>query len=140
MKIQVAWQQDASFVGQTQAGHRVIMDGPPDQGGKDLGPRPMELLLMGLGGCTSFDVVSILRKMRQPVEDCRVEIEAERAAEVPAVFTRIHIHFIVTGQGLKEALVRRAVKLSAEEYCSASLMLERGGVAISHGYEIREAG
>ena len=99
----------------------------------------MEMLLMGLGGCSSLDVMSILQKSRQDVTDCRAEIEAERADEVPAVFTRIHLHFVVTGHKLKDNLVKRAVSLSAEKYCSASIMLEKAGVAITHSHEIREA-
>jgi putative redox protein len=138
MKATVRWAGDACFVAESGSGHEVVMDGPPDHGGKNQGPRPMEMLLMGMGGCASFDVMSILRKSRQPVESCVAEIEAERADAVPAVFTRIHLHFIVTGQGLKEAHVKRAVGLSAEKYCSASIMLEKAGVAISHDYEIRE--
>ncbi len=98
----------------------------------------MELMLMGLGGCTSFDVMMILKKARQPVEDCVAEIEAQRADEVPAVFTDIHIHFVVSGKGLKESQVKRAIDLSAEKYCSASIMLEKGGVNITHDYEIVE--
>ena len=101
--------------------------------------RPMEMVLMGMGGCTSFDVISILQKARQPVTDCVAELEAERSEDIPSVFTRIHIHFVVTGKGLKEAQVKRAVSLSAEKYCSASIMLERGGVEITHDYEIVEA-
>jgi putative redox protein len=112
------------------------MDGPVDGGGKNLGLRPMEMVLLGTGGCTAYDVVDILKKSRQPVRDCVVEIEADRAAEAPKVFTRIHIHFIVTGTGLSEAAVKRAVDLSAEKYCSASIMLQRAGVQISHDYQI----
>ena len=100
--------------------------------------RPMEMVLLGMGGCTSFDVVSILKKSRQPVTDCVAEIEAERADDVPSVFTKIHVHFVVTGSGLKEAQVKRAVELSADKYCSASIMLGRGGVEITHDYEIVE--
>ena len=120
------------------SGHSVQMDGPPDHGGKDLGPRPMEMMLMGLGGCSSFDVMSILQKSRQDVTACHAELEAERADAVPAVFTRIHLHFVVTGNNLKENLVKRAVSLSAEKYCSASIMLEKAGVAITHSHEIRD--
>ncbi|MEX0604642.1 MAG: OsmC family protein [Marinobacter sp.] len=139
MKATINWAGEASFKATSGSGHTVQMDGPPDHGGRDLGPRPMEMLLMGLGGCSSFDVMSILQKSRQDVTDCRAELEAERADEVPAVFTRIHLHFVVTGHQLKENLVKRAVALSAEKYCSASIMLEKAGVAISHSYEIREA-
>lgn len=115
------------------------MDGPQDHGGQNQGPRPMETLLMGVGGCSSFDVVHILKKSRQKVTDCHCELTAERADEVPAVFTRIHLHFHVTGIAIKEAQVKRAVELSAEKYCSASIMLNRGGVEITHEYSIHEA-
>ena len=115
------------------------MDGPPESGGKNLGTRPMELILMGLGGCTSFDVISILSKSRQAVTECVTEITAERSEDVPQVFERIHIHFTVTGRGLDRKKVARAVSLSADKYCSASIMLARGGVAISHDFEILEA-
>lgn len=138
MKATIDWTGDASFKATSGSGHSVQLDGPPDHGGRDLGPRPMEMVLMGLGGCSSFDVMSILQKSRQDVTDCRCELDAERADAVPSVFTRIHLHFIVTGRGLKENLVKRAVSLSAEKYCSASIMLEKGGVKITHDYEIRE--
>lgn len=139
MKATIRWAGEASFEATSASGHTLLMDGPPDHGGQNRGPRPMETLLIGLGGCTSFDVVSILRKARQDVTDCVTELSAERADAVPAVFTRIHIHFIVTGRGLKDAQVKRAVELSAEKYCSASIMLAKGGVEITHDYEIREA-
>lgn len=137
MKASVTWGGDARFVANSGSGHEVIMDGPPDHGGKNAGPRPMEMLLLGLGGCTTFDVMSILLKSRQDVTDCRAEIEAERVDDVPAVFKKIHIHFVVEGNGLKEAIVKRAVSLSAEKYCSASIMLEKGGVEITHSFEIK---
>ncbi len=139
MKATIDWTGDASFRATSGSGHAVQMDGPPDHGGRDLGPRPMEMLLMGLGGCSSFDVMSILQKSRQDVTACHAELEAERADAVPAVFTRIHLHFVVTGSNLKENLVKRAVSLSAEKYCSASIMLEKAGVEITHSHEIREA-
>ncbi len=139
MKAKIQWVKDALYVAQSGSGHSLVIDGPPDHGGQNLGVRPMELVLMGLGGCTSFDVIDILKKSRQPVTDCVTELTAQRADAVPAVFTHIHIHFIVTGFGLKEAQVKRAIELSASKYCSASLMLAAGGVAISHDYEIREA-
>jgi len=137
MKVTIDWEGEAKFVGNTESNHSITMDGPPDHGGKNQGPRPMEMLLLGLGGCTSFDVMSILQKSRQDVTDCRAEIQAERADEVPSVFTAITIHFVVTGNNLKDNLVKRAVSLSAEKYCSASIMLEKGGVQINHSYEIR---
>ena len=136
MKAVVKWVDNVLFVGESGSGHGLVMDGPEDHGGRNLGVRPMEMLLIGMGGCASFDVVSILRKARQPVRHCRAELEAERADAVPAVFTRIHIHFVVEGDDLKEAQVKRAVELSAEKYCSASIMLGRAGVAISHSYAI----
>ncbi len=138
MKARIKWVEQATFVGESASGHAVVMDGPPDHGGRNLGPRPMEMLLLGMGGCTSFDVVSILKKARQAITDCVAEISAERADTDPKVFTRIHVHFIVTGQGLKEAQVKRAVELSAEKYCSASIMLGKAA-QISHDYEIVEA-
>ena len=138
MKTTVKWDGDASFSAQSESGHRLKMDGPPDHGGRNLGPRPMEVVLMGMGGCTAFDVVHILRKSRQDITDCEAEIEAERAAEDPKVFTHIHIHFVVRGRGLKPAQVERAIKLSAEKYCSASIMLGKTA-AITHDFDIIEA-
>jgi putative redox protein len=114
------------------------MDGPEDLGGRNLGPRPMEMLLLGTGGCSVYDVMSMLKKSRQQVVDCRVEMNAERADAVPAVFTRINMHFVVTGIGLKENHVKRAVELSADKYCSASIMLGAAGVEITHSYETVE--
>lgn len=136
MQAEISWRGDASFLAKSGSGHELIMDGPPDHGGKNQGPRPMETLLLGLGGCSSFDVVDILKRGRQQVTNCRCVIDAERADEVPAVFTKINLHFIVSGENLKQALVKRAVALSAEKYCSASIMLERGGVEITHSYEV----
>lgn len=121
---------------ESESGHCVVMDGPPDHGGRNLGPRPMELLLMGMGGCASFDVVSILKKSRQAVTSCVAKLNAERADEIPAVFTSIHLHFVVSGKDLKDVQVKRAVDLSAEKYCSASIMLSRSGAKVSHSYEI----
>jgi putative redox protein len=135
MKAVVKWVDNAMFVGESGSGHAVVMDGPEDHGGRNLGFRPMEMLLIGMGGCSSFDVVSILQKARQQVRHCRAELQAERADAVPAVFTRIHIHFVVEGVDLKEAQVKRAVELSAEKYCSASIMLARAGVEVTHSYE-----
>ena len=139
MDARITWNDGVSFVATSGTGHKVTMDGPPDHGGRDLGPRPMELLLMGMGGCTSYDVLTILKKSRQDVTACEAVLKAERADAVPAVFTKIHVHFVVTGRGLKEAQVKRAVELSAEKYCSASIMLQAGGVEITHGYEMVEA-
>jgi len=137
MKARIKWVQDATFVGESGSGHAVVMDGPPEHGGRDLGVRPMEMMLLGMGGCTAFDVVHILKKSRQPVTDCVAELEAERAESEPKVFTRIHVHFVVAGKGLSDKHVERAVNLSADKYCSASIML--GKVAdITHDYEIVE--
>ena len=138
MKARIKWVQDVMFLGESGSGHSVVMDGPEDHGGRNMGVRPMEMLLMGLGGCTSFDVMSILKKSRQDVVDCVAELDAQRADAVPSVFTKIHVHFKVTGRNLKDAQVKRAVALSAEKYCSASIMLEQGGVEITHDYEIIE--
>ena len=124
-----------SFVGESGSGHSVVMDSAPEVGGRNLGVRPMEMLLLGLGGCTSFDVVSILHKSRQNISDCEVEVEAERADSVPKVFTRIHLHFIVSGRELDEAKVGKAISLSADKYCSASRILEKTA-AITHDFEI----
>lgn len=139
MKATIDWTGDAGFKATSGSGHTVQLDGPPDHGGKNQGPRPMEMVLMGLGACSSFDVMSILQKSRQDVTDCHAELEAERADAVPSVFTKIHLHFVVTGNNLKENLVKRAVSLSAEKYCSASIMLEKAGVEITHSHEIRDA-
>lgn len=139
MKARIKWVEEAMFVGESGSGHAVVIDGPADGGGRNLGVRPMEMLLLGTGACSAYDVVHILRKGRHPVTDCVCELEAERADAVPAVFTKIHMHFIVTGHGLKESVVQRAIELSAEKYCSASIMLGKV-VEITHDYEIREAG
>ncbi|MEO0435769.1 MAG: OsmC family protein [Pseudomonadota bacterium] len=136
MEVTVKWMDGAMFVGESGSGHSVVMDGPPDLGGRNLGPRPMEMLLLGTGGCAIYDVLSMLKKSRQAVRDCRVEIQAERADAVPAVFTKLNMHFIVSGSALKENHVKRAVELSAEKYCSASIMLEAAGVAMSHSFEV----
>lgn len=138
MKARIKWVEGASFLGETESGHAVLMDGPPDGGGRNLGPRPMEMVLLGTGGCTSYDVVAILKKQRQQVSDCVAEIQAERADKDPKVFTKIHIHFIVTGKDLKREQVERAINLSAEKYCSASIMLAKTA-EITHDFEIVEA-
>lgn len=126
MKASVKWTDGRQFVAESGSGHCVVIDGPPDHGGRNTGPRPMELLLMGMGACASFDVLEILEKSRAEVTDCSAQVEAERADAVPAVFTKIHVHFTVTGRSLKESQVKRAVELSAEKYCSASIMLAKG--------------
>lgn len=139
MKSTIKWVDGAMFVGETGSGHAFVIDGPPDAGGRNLGPRPMELMLSGMGSCTAFDVVDILKKGRHAVSGCQVELTAERADEVPRVFTRIHIHFIVSGDGLRPPAVERAIRLSAEKYCSATIML-RATVDITHDFEIIETG
>jgi len=135
MKCRIKWLDHMSFVGESDSGHSVVMDGAPDAGGRNLGVRPMEMLLLGLGGCTAFDVVSILHKSRQQIVDCEVEIEAERAGEIPKVFTKIHLHFIVSGKDLDENKVAKAVELSADKYCSASRMFEKVA-EITHDFEV----
>lgn len=138
MKARIKWLENVAFVAESESGHALVMDGAPEGGGRNLGPRPMETLLMGTGGCTAYDVVHILRKSRANVSDCVLEIDAERAAEDPKVFTKIHFHFVVTGKGLKSQQVERAVQLSAEKYCSASIMLGKTAT-ITHDFEVREA-
>ena len=135
MKVRVKWVEDVAFMAESGSGHAVVMDGAPENGGRNLGPRPMEMLLMGMGGCTAFDVVQMLKKSRQSIDDCVVELEAERSDEIPKVFTKIHAHFIVKGKALKENHVQRAVSLSAEKYCSASIMLGQTA-KITHDYEV----
>lgn len=125
------------FVGETGSGHAVVIDGPPDHGGRNIGMRPMELLLLGVGACSSFDVVQILQKGRNDVTACVAEVTAERVDAIPSVFSKIHLHFIVSGHDLKPAAVERAVKLSAEKYCSASIMLSKA-VEITHDFEVIE--
>jgi len=137
MKAKVKWVDNVMFVGESGSGHAVVMDGPPESGGQNLGIRPMEMLLLGLGGCTSFDVMMILQKARQNVTDCIAEISAERADSEPKIFTKIHVHFVVTGKKIKEKQVQRAIELSAEKYCSASIMLAKTA-EVSHDYEIIE--
>jgi len=138
MKARVKWLDNMSFVGESGSGHSVVMDGAPDSGGRNLAARPMEMVLIGMGGCTAFDVVMILQKSRQPIEDCIVEISAERADEIPKVFTKIHVHYIVKGSGLDESKVKKAIDLTAEKYCSVSVMLEKTA-EITHDFEVVEA-
>ncbi len=135
MKMQIRWQDKLLFLGKTESGHCVAMDGPPEAGGENLGVRPMEMLLLGLGGCTGIDIVDILQKGRHTLTQFSLEISAERAAQVPKVFTQIHVHYRLGGPNLPVAAVERAIKLSSEKYCSASIML--GATAqLSHSYEI----
>ncbi len=137
MKAEINWNHNVRFDALSQTGHEIIMDGAPDHGGNNEGARPMELLLIGMGGCTAFDVVGILKKARAELASLKIELQAERADEVPSVFTKIHVHFVLSGKGLKEKLVERAIELSAEKYCSASIML--GQTAdITHSFEIIE--
>ena len=136
MDVKIKWVDGVSFIGESETGHAVVLDGAPENGGRNIGMRPMEMLLIGMGACTSFDVVTILKKARQPIVDCVAEIHADRADEIPKVFTKIHVHFVVTGNNLNETQVERAVKLSAEKYCSASIMLSKA-CEITHDYEIR---
>ena len=131
----VKWMDGMAMVAESGSGHGFIMDGAPANGGRNAGARPMEVVLMGLGGCTTFDVMSILKKTRQQVTDCVVELQGERADTVPSVYTSIHVHFKVYGINLDDAKVERAVNLSAEKYCSASLMLSQGNVEITHSFE-----
>ena len=138
MKATIKWVDGVMFLGESGSGHTVVMDGPPEAGGRNMGIRPMETVLVGLGGCASFDVVSILKKARQDIRDVHTELAAERADVEPKVFTKIHLHFVVTGKNLKEAHVKRAVELSAEKHCSASILLGRAGVEVTHDYEIVE--
>ncbi len=139
MECRVKWLDHMTFVGESGSGHAVVLDGAPEHGGRDMGIRPMEMLLLGLGGCTAFDVVSILKKSRQAITDCEVKIDSDRAEEIPKVFTRIHIHFIITGNSLDPVKVEKAVNLSADKYCSASKILEKTA-EMTHDFEIVELG
>lgn len=135
MKARARWVEGMAFMGEAGSGHAVMMDGAPEYGGRNIGTRPMEMLLIGLAGCTGFDVVSILKKGREDVTGCEVEVEAERATEDPKVFTKIHVAYRVSGRGLSQAKVERAVTLSKDKYCSASIML--GATAeMSHALEV----
>jgi putative redox protein len=139
MHTKIEWLENVHFTAIADSEHKVLIDGPPDAGGENRGVRPMELMLMGVGGCTSFDVVNILRKSRQKVTNCVTQITAQRADEIPQVFEQINIHFELTGQNLDAAKVERAIHLTAEKYCSASIMLQRAGVEINHTFAITEA-
>ena len=137
MKARIKWIENVAFVGETESGHSLVMDGSPESGGRNLGPRPMETVLIGTGACSAFDVIHILKKGREQVTDCVVELSAERADTDPKVFTKIHFHFLVTGKQLDHAKVARAIQLSAEKYCSASAMMAKTA-SISHDFEILE--
>ena len=126
-----------TFVGESGSGHSVVMDGAPESGGRNLAARPMEMVLIGMGGCTAFDVVAILKKARQPIDDCIVTLSAERAEDIPKIFTKIHVHYMVKGRGLSEKQVEKAVNLTAEKYCSVSIMLAKSA-EITHDFEIIE--
>jgi len=136
MQARVHWVEDMMFVAESGSGHALVIDGSAEGGGRNMGMRPMELVALGVAGCSSYDVVSILHKARQQVSHCEAGVSAERASKVPAVFESIHLHFRVSGSDLSEAQVARAIKLSAEKYCSASIMLQRAGVKVTHDYEI----
>lgn len=137
MQVRIKWLGHRSFTAETGSGHIVMMDGPPDHGGRNLAARPMEMVLVGMGGCSAFDVMEILEKSRQAIEDCQIVIEAQRADEIPAVFTKIHLHFMLAGTGLNEKHVKRAVELSIDKYCSVVKML-RHSVDITYDYEMLE--
>ena len=132
----VSWAGNVKFEAESGTGHSITMDGPEEVGGQNQGARPMELLLLGTGGCALFDVVSMLKKSRQPLRAARVELQAERVDAIPAVFESINLHFVISGEGVRESQVARAVQLSAEKYCSASIMLTTGGVKVTHSFEI----
>ncbi|MYC60864.1 MAG: OsmC family protein, partial [Gammaproteobacteria bacterium] len=136
MQARVNWVEDVMFVAESGSGHAVVIDGAPEGGGRNMGMRPMELVALGVASCSSYDVVTILRKARQKITRCEARVSAERADAVPAIFEAIHMHFRVAGENLSEAQVARAIELSAEKYCSASIMLKKGGVKITHDYEI----
>jgi putative redox protein len=135
MKARITWLRERMFVGESGSGHTLVVGRAEDAAGRSLCPSPMELVLLGMGGCTAFDVVQILEKSRQPIEDCVAELAAERAPTDPKVFTKVHVHFIVSGRGLDPAKVDRAIQLSAEKYCSASIMIGKTAV-ITHDFEI----
>jgi putative redox protein len=137
MKARIQWLEGRAFVGESGSGHALVMDGAPESGGRNLGPRPMEMLLLGLGSCTAFDVVHILEKGREPVTGCEIEVDAERAASDPKVFTKITLKYKFRGKGLKPAAIERAINLSAEKYCSASIMLGKTA-EITHSWTLEE--
>jgi putative redox protein len=136
MQARIKWHENAVFIAESGSGHAVVVDGPAEIGGRNLGVRPMELMLMSVGSCSAVDIVQILKKARQPVSGCEVEVKGERAETDPKVFTKIHLHFIVSGTGLSENHVKRAVQLSAEKYCSASIMLQKA-CEVTHSHEMR---
>ena len=135
MQVRIKWLEQRAFSAETGSGHTLVMDGPPDHGGRNLGARPMEMVLVGLGGCSAFDVVEILEKSRQQVTACEIKVDAKRADDIPAVFTKIHMSFTLAGQELNEKHVKRAVELSIDKYCSVAKML-RPNVEITFDYEV----
>ncbi len=139
MKATVKWVDDVMFVGESGSGHAIVLDGAPEAGGRNMGMRPMELMALGVGSCSSFDVVTILKKARQQISSCVAEVSAERVDTTPAVFESIHLHFKISGKDLSEKQVARAVELSADKYCSASIMLKEAGVKVTHDFEILAA-
>lgn len=139
MNVRVKWVENVMFVGESGTGHAIVLDGAPESGGRNMGMRPMELMAMGVGSCSSYDVVTILKKARQAVTSCEADVEAKRVDTTPAVFESIHLHFRVAGKGLSEKQVARAVELSADKYCSASIMMKNAGVKVTHDFEIIEA-
>ena len=139
MKARIKWVENVCFVGESGSGHAMVMDGAPEGGGRNLGIRPMELLLVGMAGCTAFDVVHILEKGRENVTGCEVEAEASRATEEPKVFTGVHVKYKVSGKGLSRDKVERAVALSHEKYCSASVMFVRSGAKMTKEIEVVDA-
>ncbi|MFK7863831.1 MAG: OsmC family protein [Pseudohongiellaceae bacterium] len=138
MKARVKWVENVMFVAESETGHAIVLDGATEGGGRNIGMRPMELMALSVGSCSSYDVVNILKKARQSISSCEAEVEATRVDTVPSVFESIHLHFVLTGKDLSPKQVERAVSLSADKYCSASLMLQKGGVKVTHDFEIRE--
>lgn len=136
MKAKIRWLENAMLLGESGSGHTVVMDGPETSGGRNIGVRPMEMMLLSVGGCSSFDVVSILKKARQAVSYCEAEVTGERVDAIPAVFESIHIHFKLAGKELSAKHVERAINLSADKYCSATIMLAKAGVKVTHDYEL----
>lgn len=140
MNARIKWIENVMFAAESGSGHAIVLDGAPAGGGRNMGMRPMELMLLSVGSCSAYDVVTILQKARQKISSCEVEVSAERVDAIPAVFESIHLHFKVTGLGLSEKQVQRAIELSADKYCSASIMMKSAGVKVTHDFEITEAG
>ncbi|SUZ59361.1 uncharacterized protein METZ01_LOCUS12215 [marine metagenome] len=136
MEVRVNWVEDVMFVAESETGHSIVLDGAPESGGRNMGMRPMELMALSVGSCSSYDVVTILRKARQQITSCEARVTAQRADAIPAVFKSIHLRFRIVGKNLSEKQVERAIELSAEKYCSASIMLKNAGVEVTHDFEI----